>query len=174
MNLQKQFVSFFVIVAISCFAGNSKQYVKISSENLRDTPEGEIIGKVMSGTELNVLERKSNWVKVQMTGWIWESSLTEDSTLVEGFVARASHIVVKSESDAKKILEKLKEGQKFEDMAETFSIDRASGKRGGDLGKFKRGDLMPDFEEAVLSLKVGDYSKIVQTPLGYHIIKRTR
>lgn len=174
MNLKKGLVYLLFIVAIGCYADSNTKYVKVDSENLRDAPKGDIIGKAMSGTELKVLEKKPNWIKVQMTGWIWESSLTDDSTFVAGFTARASHIVVKTEADAKKILERLKEGQNFENLAESFSVDRASGKRGGDLGKFKRGDLMPEFEAAVLSLKVGEYSQIIQTPLGYHIIKRTK
>lgn len=170
--LQLVMCSIFVVSGV--YAENSKQYVKVNVENLRDRPSGNKVGTVNAGTELEVLEKRANWLKVQYTGWIWAESLTSDSTQVIGFSARASHIVLKTEADAKTILSKLSQGQSFEELAETFSIDRASGKKGGDLGTFQRGDLMPEFEETVLNLKVGEISKILKTPVGYHIIKRTQ
>lgn len=163
-----------VIYTPYTYAQSAKQYVKVDVENLRDKPSGNQIGTVNAGSELQVIEKRANWVKVQFTGWIWENSLTSDSTYVVGFSARASHIVLKTEADAKKVLAKLSQGQNFEELAETFSIDRASGKKGGDLGTFQRGDLLPEFEETVLKLKTGEISKIIETPLGFHIIKRTK
>ena len=68
----------------------------------------------------------------------------------------------------------MKSGEDFEALARQFSIDRASGARGGDLGEFGRGDLRPEFEEAAFKLKVGALSAVVQSNVGYHIIKRTR
>lgn len=86
---------------------------------------------------------------------------------------RASHILVASEEEAKKILGELKNGADFEELAKENSIDTISGVRGGDLGEFGKGQMVPEFEDAAFNLKVGEISGIVVTDYGYHIIKRT-
>jgi len=85
---------------------------------------------------------------------------------------RASHILVKTEPEAKEIEKQLKGGAKFEDLAKKNSIDGAAAK-GGDLGWFGKGSMLPDFEKVAFSLKEGTTSGIVQTKFGYHIIKAT-
>jgi len=100
--------------------------------------------------------------------------LTSDPTEVHGFAVRASHILVKTEEEAGNIIQQIINGTDFEELAQQHSIDRASGSKGGDLGVFGRGDLRPEFEEAVFRLKVGAISGVVKTDLGYHIIKRTK
>jgi peptidyl-prolyl cis-trans isomerase SurA len=69
-----------------------------------------------------------------------------------------------------KVLEKIKEGEDFGEMALLYSEDTSSKDR-GDLGYFKRGELLPAFEREVLRLKVGEMSGIVRTEFGFHIIK---
>ena len=95
----------------------------------------------------------------------------------EAFVAakeiRASHILVKTEEEAQKVLARLKKGEKFDAVAKAVSIDTASAKNGGDLGYFKKGQMVPEFERAAASLKVGETSGPVQTQFGFHIIKVT-
>jgi peptidyl-prolyl cis-trans isomerase C len=86
---------------------------------------------------------------------------------------RASHILVKSEDDAKKILDQLKKGGDFAKIAREKSIDTGSAKNGGDLGFFSRGQMVPEFEKAAFSLKEGEVAGPVQTQFGYHIIKVT-
>jgi peptidyl-prolyl cis-trans isomerase C len=97
---------------------------------------------------------------------------------------RASHILIKVDSgaeeakkvEARKKLEeirkKIQEGGDFEAMAEEFSED-SSGKQGGDLGYFGRGQMVKPFEEAAFSLKPGEMSGLVESPFGYHLIKVT-
>ena len=85
---------------------------------------------------------------------------------------RASHILVKTEPEAKEIEKQLKAGGNFEDLAKKHSIDGAAAK-GGDLGWFGKGSMLPDFEKVAFSLKEGTTSGIVQTKFGYHIIKAT-
>lgn len=85
----------------------------------------------------------------------------------------ASHILVEKQSQALKILEELKGGAKFEDLAKKYSTC-PSGKRGGNLGPFGRGQMVKPFETAAFALKVGEVSKEpIRTQFGYHIIKRT-
>jgi peptidyl-prolyl cis-trans isomerase C len=85
---------------------------------------------------------------------------------------RASHILVASEGEAKDVLAELSKGSKFEDIALAKSID-ATSSRGGDVGYFRRGQVVPEFENTCLGLSVGQTSGIVHTQFGYHIIKLT-
>lgn len=83
---------------------------------------------------------------------------------------RASHIQVDTEAEAKEILQKLKDGADFGQLARLYSKD-PSKDRGGDIGYFVKGQLMPEIEEACFKLEVGQVSDIIKTQLGYHIIK---
>jgi peptidyl-prolyl cis-trans isomerase C len=60
---------------------------------------------------------------------------------------------------------------KFEDLAQKESDDVGSGSRGGELGEFNRGQMVPEFEKAAFEAKVGDITPVVRTQFGYHIIK---
>ena len=83
----------------------------------------------------------------------------------------AKHILVKTDAEAEKILSQLKKGTDFDQLAKTHSID-PSGKNGGDLGWFTRGQLIPEFERAAYSLKgKNSLSGVVKTQYGFHIIK---
>ena len=91
---------------------------------------------------------------------------------VSGEQIRASHILVKTEAEAKEVQKKLKEGASFEELAKKHSIDGAAPK-GGDLGWFGKGAMLPEFEKVAFSLKEGETSGIVTTKFGYHIVKQT-
>ena len=69
-----------------------------------------------------------------------------------------------------KVLEKIKKGEDFGEMAILYSED-ASAKDRGDLGYFKRGELIPFLEKEALRLKVGEMSGMVRSDFGFHIIK---
>ena len=72
---------------------------------------------------------------------------------------------------AEMVLERLKKGEDFTELAAEYSEDPGSAKKGGDLGYFQRGKMIKPFEEAAFSLKPGQLSAIVETRFGYHIIK---
>jgi len=85
---------------------------------------------------------------------------------------KAAHILVEKHSQALKILEELEKGADFGSLARQHSTC-PSGKRGGNLGSFGRGQMVKPFEEAAFALKVGDTTKEpVKTQFGYHVIKR--
>lgn len=86
---------------------------------------------------------------------------------------KASHILVKTEDEAKKIEERLKKGEDFAQIAKKSSIDTASAKNGGDIGYFSKGQMVPEFESEAMRLKTGEISEPVKTKYGYHIIKVT-
>ena len=100
----------------------------------------------------------------------------------------ASHILIsykgalRSEKDrdrrdarklAEKILKELKSGRDFAELARKHS-DGPSGPKGGELGRFERGQMVPEFDQAVFGLETGAISEVVETKFGYHIIKRTK
>lgn len=88
---------------------------------------------------------------------------------------RASHILVSTEAKAREILEEAKKDpERFAELAKQYSADPGTKERGGDLGFFGQGRMVPAFESAAFALEhVGDISDVVQTPFGYHIIKLT-
>ena len=95
----------------------------------------------------------------------------EDPSLFK--VVRASHILVKTEDEAWALKTKLTEGANFSDMAMKYSMC-PSKEKGGDLGYFGRGQMVPEFEYAAYSTPVGQVSDPVKTRFGWHLIKVTR
>lgn len=84
---------------------------------------------------------------------------------------RASHILVKTEDEAKQLMEKIKEGESFAKLAKEHS-QCPSGKKGGDLGYFSRQKMVPAFEKFCFKHKPGEMG-LVKTEFGWHIIKVT-
>ncbi len=72
---------------------------------------------------------------------------------------------------AEELLQKLKNGEDFAKLAAQHSEDSGSAEKGGDLGYFKRGDMVKPFEDAAFALKPGELSGLVRTPYGFHIIR---
>ena len=96
----------------------------------------------------------------------------------------ASHILIKVDNpddpeqnkktrkEAEQLLIKISEGADFAALAREYSVC-PSGAKGGSLGSFPRGRMVPEFEEVAFTLKPGEVSEIVKTQFGYHIIKVT-
>jgi foldase protein PrsA len=83
----------------------------------------------------------------------------------------ARHILVPSLPLAQKVEADLKGGKDFAAEAEQYSTDPQSKAKGGDLGTFKRGQMVPAFDKAAFSLPIGQISAPVKSPFGYHIIQ---
>ena len=85
---------------------------------------------------------------------------------------KVAHILTLNKSDAEQVLADLNSGGDFPAIAKEKSIDQSSAANGGELNWFSKGDMVKDFENAAFSLKnKGDFSPIISTPFGYHIIK---
>jgi len=82
----------------------------------------------------------------------------------------AAHILVKGEDKAKELLERINSGESFSELAREFS-DCPSGKRGGELGFFGRGQMVREFELAAFDGEKGSVVGPIKTQFGWHLIK---
>ena len=85
---------------------------------------------------------------------------------------RASHILVKTEQEAKDLYNEIKNGKSFAVVAQEKSLC-PSGQNGGDLGFFGKGMMVKPFEDAAFALEVGELSQPVETQFGWHLIEVT-
>jgi len=79
--------------------------------------------------------------------------------------------IKRSMTTALMVLAEAKSGKDFAELAKSYSEDPAARKDGGTLGTFKKGDMMPELEAAIVGMKPGEVSELVYTPSGFHIIK---
>jgi peptidyl-prolyl cis-trans isomerase C len=105
------------------------------------------------------------WARVKFGDKIFGQVYTDQMKL------RAKHILVKHAFEAEDLLRKLAQGSDFEQLARDFSLC-PSAARGGDLGEFPRGRMVPAFEKALMTLKENEVSGVVRTQFGYHLIQR--
>ena len=117
-----------------------------------------VINKILTSVKLTEEEKKA-FYEAQ------KQSFSKPET------ANAKHILVDSEEKANDILGKINAGDvSFEDAAKEHSTC-PSKNNGGDLGTFGRGQMVPEFEEAVFNMNNGEVSGPVKTQFGYHLIK---
>ena len=85
--------------------------------------------------------------------------------------------VTRTREDAQKraqeVLAKIAKGAVFEELVNEYSDEPGAAERHGDLGVFDRAQMVKPFADAAFALKVGEVSGIVETPFGFHVIKRT-
>ena len=86
--------------------------------------------------------------------------------------ACARHILVDSEEKCIELKQQIADGADFADVAKEHS-SCPSGGRGGDLGEFGRGQMVPEFDEVVFSAEVGSVEGPVKTQFGYHLLEVT-
>lgn len=91
---------------------------------------------------------------------------------IRGGKIKASHILVEKFTKAQELHEDLIAGDNFENLARNYSTC-SSKKKGGNLGEFSKGDMVPEFWNACTKLKINEISSPVKSKFGYHIIKRT-
>jgi parvulin-like peptidyl-prolyl isomerase len=91
---------------------------------------------------------------------------------------RAPKTITRSKAEAKaragEALARVRAGSTFEDIVKGYSDDAGSVDRMGSLGKFHRDDMDPAFSAAAFALQPGQVSDVVETPFGFHVIKRTQ
>src|SRR5260370_2783287 len=85
-----------------------------------------------------------------------------------------SQAVAAARTKADSLLGQLRQGADFAGLAKRFSDDSVSRESGGELGWFRRGVMVPEFEQAAFRLKPGDLSPLVRSDFGFHIIQVER
>jgi peptidyl-prolyl cis-trans isomerase C len=135
----------------------SEKFIEVSLENeIRSIKAKYSVEKLMEG-----FPRNDQLLAAYETA-------TETIQSLEEF--NASHILVESEKEALNILDSLKAGFDFSKLAQEKSTG-PSGPNGGQLGWFGPGQMVPEFEAAVLVLEIGSVSQPVKTQFGWHIVK---
>ena len=134
----------------------------------------QLLTKVSLENEIRSIKAKYA-VEKQMIGFptnaMIENAYKEETSILEKIEEfNASHILVETEESALEVLELLKSGMEFEKIAQEKSTG-PSGPNGGNLGWFGMGQMVPEFETAVMVLEVGKVSQPVKTQFGWHIIR---
>lgn len=135
----------------------SEKFAKALEIIKRETLTQIAIDKVLSEVEVSDKEAEEYYE-------------TNKNSFVTGETIEAKHILVDSEEKAKEIVEKIKAGMSFADAATEYS-SCPSKAQGGNLGKFGKGQMVPEFEKVAFELEVGVVSEPVKTQFGYHLIE---
>ena len=85
--------------------------------------------------------------------------------------ACAVHILVKTEKEANDLLRQLKKGKNFSELAKKHSLCPSGKKDGGNLGEFRRGQMVKQFDDIVFKKPLLELHGPVRTKFGFHIIK---
>ena len=167
----------------------SEEYQSIEDNVLFDGILKQLIQQIILSQNVNSNSRKIKYalenqtrafLSQELLGNLSEVEIVESEikSLYEDFLVgvkeqkefNASHILVETQGEAKKILESLKNGIDFSELAKKHSTG-PSGAKGGALGWFGEGAMVPEFENAVTKLSVDEVSLPVVTQFGWHIIK---
>lgn len=138
------------------------------------------IDEVMWPAIANLKARK--WYEIVSKGWGVEDTAAAQRQWTSGQILGADHILLLTQgmndaqkADVKKKADALRARvtpANFAATARANSQDQQSARAGGSLGLFPRGAMVPEFESALLALKPGEISPVIQTQFGYHIIHR--
>ena len=154
------------IIAMHCYAMLGEEMKLDETKEFKDIMESA---------------RKDILAQLAMNKTLKEITITEEECkkfyeenpqhFTKGATVEAKHILVKEEEECNAILDSIVKGEKeFEAAAAEFSTC-PSGKQGGSLGEFGRGQMVPEFEEAAFAAEIGHVVGPVKTQFGYHLIK---
>lgn len=143
---------------------------KAAKENFENDPE---VQTRLAALKDNVI--RGSYVEREMKKRLTDDVLKKEyNTMIKDFKAEdevhAQHVLVADEAKAKEVIAKLDKGAKFADLVKEYSTDKGAGVD-GDLGFFKKGDMVKEFSDAAFAMKKGQHSKVpVKSAFGYHVI----
>ena len=153
---------------------------EVGAKEAREHPDKNIITRAVGAGEeveadfFEVELKKDDHILICTDGL---TNMVEDEEICSIILRDASieeraGLLVKTANEAMQIKKEIDNGGDFEYYARLYSIC-PSGQRGGDLGYFGRGQMVPEFENKAFSLPVGEVSNPVFSPFGWHLIKVT-
>lgn len=145
---------------------------QVANVNLDNDPE---VKKRLEAVKKNIV--REVYLEKQVEAGVTEDLLQQayaqySKNFPEIPEVKARHILVNTEAEAKELLSKLKEGADFAELAAESSKDTGTAEKGGDLGFFAEGDVVPAFAKAAFALEEGAMTEEpVETEFGFHVIK---
>lgn len=162
---QKKLAALSTVIDAKLIAGKAR------AEKMEETPEFKSRLEFILDRELHNAFFKKHVVDTITDADVKARYDKEVAALPPVEEVRARHILVKTEEEAKTIIKELGEGKDFAELAKAKSTD-PNKSDGGDLGFFKKGMMVPEFENAAFAMNKGDVSKEpVKTQFGFHVIK---
>lgn len=146
-----------------------KKRIKVGSDDV-ETEFQKLV--TQSGGVPNVetqLKSLYNWTPAQFKEKVLRPFLLQQKLSVAITSDTSGDATLRARAQA--VLDKLKAGAKFEDLAKQLSEDPSNASKGGDLGSFGKGVMVKEFEDVAFGLKAGETSGLVKTQFGYHIIR---
>jgi peptidyl-prolyl cis-trans isomerase C len=152
------------------------QQQNVSVEDLRSDALNDLLVSTMLQAEVapkvNVTPEQVNDFYQKNPTQFQQPERVRASHILIGFPQNADEAAKKeARTKAAEILKEVKAGKDFAELAKQHSTDPGSGKNGGDLGFFQKGQMVPPFEQAAFALKPGETSDLVESQFGIHIIK---
>jgi peptidyl-prolyl cis-trans isomerase D len=159
--------------------------VKARFDSAKETyriPERRILSYVLAdnsslGSRVSVTDREiETYYQAHREEYKQEEESCASHILIkvkQGDQAKDGHADDEAKKLAQALLDQVKAGKDFAELAKKTSEDQGSATQGGSLGCFGRGRMVPDFENAAFSLAAGETSDLVKSPFGYHIIRVT-
>lgn len=143
--------------------------VYLSLNYRRSDAVNEYLGKNLTDAEIEKYYKSSIYGDIRVKHILIAPESLDGMTSEEKEKAETDAL-----KEAKDIIKKLQNGEKFDALAKKYSDDTASASKGGDIGWFNTGEMDKDFEIAAFALKKGNYTTTpVKTSVGYHIIYKT-
>ncbi|MCL4386936.1 MAG: peptidylprolyl isomerase [Patescibacteria group bacterium] len=108
---------------------------------------------------------KEQFMRFSVTSKVWRQKLQQE-------ILASDDILKEARIKADELAQKIKDGAKFEEIAQKNSQDAGSAARGGDLGLIEKGKMVVEFEKVAFELRAGEVSQVFKTVYGYHIVKK--
>lgn len=141
-----------------------KNFKEEQERQLKDYEEGLMIEMYLKEVQENILLANEEEINK------YYEEHKQDFTNPLAVVAK--HILVSTKEEAQLALDRINKGESFDKVAKEMSTDKVSAQRGGQIGPFRKGELVKEFEEVVFNLKKGEMSEVIETPFGLHIITK--